>query len=71
MKRNEIEIRVWMTRNGVRVTDIQKALGMKQSIQVTQTLQGLRNDRRVLRWLRDNNCPVELLALPEDMAEAA
>ena len=71
MKRDIVEIQVWLKRAGLRQVDIQKDLGIKFNVQVQETLRGVRNDRRVLGWLKEKGCPVEFLALPEDMREAA
>ena len=61
------KVRAWMVMEGVKPSDIQKALGQRSHVQVVQTLQGVRNDRRVLDWLRDRGCPVEYLQLPKSM----
>lgn len=69
--RNTIEINVWMKRNGWSVTKIQKELGMKAHVMVSNTINGKLNHRKVLRFLIEKGCPAELLNLPEDMREAA
>lgn len=63
--------RAWMFENGIRVRDIQNKLGNKSITQASETLIGIRNDRRVLRYLLDRGCPKEYLNLPKDMKEAA
>lgn len=71
MKRNSVEIRVWMQRKGIRLVTIQRALDFKSHKTVLATIEGPENNRRVLGWLRDNGCPEKHLALPEDMRAAA
>jgi len=61
--------RAWMVMEGIRPQDIQKALGQRFHVQAVETLQGVRNDRKVLQWLIDNGCPVEYLKLPKNMTE--
>lgn len=65
------KVRAWMIMQGISQTSIKVALGHKSINQVHATLQGIRNDRRVLQYLLDNGCPAEHLNLPSDMLEAA
>ncbi len=69
--RNTIEIMVWLKRNGHRQVDIWRGLGYRYNVIVNDTIHGRRNNRRVLKWLAEHGCPVELLDLPDDMKEAA
>jgi len=69
-QRNSLEIRVWMLRNGIKRLDIETATGMSGT-QTTLTIDGVRNCRKVLRYLLDKGCPAEFLDLPGDMREAA
>lgn len=70
MKRNGLEIRVWMLRKDIQRQDIEKATGLNGS-NVTRTIDGERNCRAVLEYLVDQGCPVKYLDLPEDMKVAA
>lgn len=69
--RNTIEIHIWMKRNGWSVTRIQRELGFKAHVMVSNTINGKWNNRMVLRLLLNEGCPAELLHLPGDMMEAA
>ena len=69
-QRNSIEIRVWMMREGIKRRDIETGTGLSGTA-VTLTIDGIKNCRGVLRYLKDNGCPAEFLALPGDMREAA
>lgn len=71
MKRNTVEIRVWLQRKGIRQVTIQKALGHRDNKTVWATIEGREDNRRVLAWLREAGCPVKYLALPDDMRVAA
>lgn len=67
-KKPRLDAQAWMVRNGLRQTDIKVSLGHKSINQVHGTLQGDRNDRRVLQYLLDKGCPPNFLDLPADMA---
>lgn len=71
MKRNKVEIEVWMKRNGLRAVDIQRDLGFRTHKTVWDTLCGNENNRKVLAWLIDKGCPDKHLDLPDDMRKAA
>lgn len=71
MKRNSIEIRVWLQRARIRMVTIQKELGFKDNKTVWATIEGRENNRRVLSWLQEKGCPEKHLALPDDMRKAA
>lgn len=62
-------VRHWMIDNDLRPADIQRALDHKSHSMVVETLTGVRDHRQVLKWLRDNGCPIDALRLPEDMKE--
>lgn len=66
-RRDRTEVRIWMLRKKMKGVDIQKALNLKYYTQVVETLQGTRDDRKVLSWLMDKGCPTEYLKLPVDM----
>jgi transcriptional regulator with XRE-family HTH domain len=70
MKRNVKQIKIWMIRRGLREKDIVAATGEDQRY-VNNTLNGRKNCRPVLQYLRDQGCPVRYLALPADMQAAA
>ena len=65
------QARAWMVLNGIKGKDIQSALGMKYFTQVSETMNGSRNDRAVLQYLLDLGCPAAYLDLPHDMQKAA
>ncbi|MHB1350077.1 MAG: helix-turn-helix domain-containing protein [Desulfobulbaceae bacterium] len=70
MKRNVKQIKIWMIRRGLREKDIVAATGEDQRY-VNNTLNGRKNSRKVLQFLRDSGCPERYLALPADMQAAA
>ena len=70
-KRNSVEIRVWMQRQGVRVISIQRELGHQTNKTVWATIEGREDNRRVLGWLLERGCPSRYLDLPDDMRRAA
>jgi predicted transcriptional regulator len=65
-KRNAKEISIWMKRAEVRPSDIALQLGVSRSL-VSATINGRKNNRRVLAYLEDAGCPERFLRLPEDM----
>jgi predicted XRE-type DNA-binding protein len=69
IKRNGIEIRVWMLRKGVKQRDIEKATGLSQPM-VSRTISGECNCQPVLDFFLKNGCPRKHLALPGTMSEA-
>ncbi len=64
--RNSKEIRVWLLRKNIYIVDVARAVGVEKS-SAGKTIQGIRNNRKVLQWLLDNGCPAEHLAMPKDM----
>lgn len=70
-QRDTMGIRIWMLRNEVRFADIRRDLELADVKQIRLTVKGERNHRRTLAWLRGKGCPERLLALPQDMREAA
>ena len=70
-ERNKIEIKVWMLRKGITVSQLAKEAGYKRVTLASSTVAGLRNSRKILRLLINKGCPVEFLDLPEDMRETA
>ncbi len=71
MKRNSVEIRVWMRRKGIKLVDVQRALDFGDHKTVWATIEGKENNRRVLAWLVEKRCPKKYLALPDDMRKAS
>ncbi len=65
-QRKIIDIKIWLLRRKARISDIALRTGVSRA-SVSKTINGTRNSRPVLRWLRDNGCPAEYLALPDDM----
>jgi hypothetical protein len=70
-KKRRSKARGWMAENGIRQRDIQRALRQRSLTQVSETMWGLRDDRRVLAHLLQIGCPARYLELPEDLLEAA
>jgi hypothetical protein len=60
-----------MIMESLRPKDIQQALGHKHHSPVVETLNGVRDNREVLSWLRDKGCPTDYLQLPADMKRNA
>jgi len=69
-KRNTKKIKIWMTNKDLREKDIVLATAQEQTY-VNKTLNGSRNNRVVLQYLKDRGCPERYLALPADMQAAA
>ena len=71
-KRNKKEIKRWMLDNDITVTSIQEELGYETHSVISNTLASRAHNRKVLRWFKEQGCPVKYLALPKDMnAKAA
>lgn len=68
MKREGNEIRAWLVRKGISVSDVARAAGIKRPV-VSDTIHGRRNNRKALQALVEAGCPAKLLALPEDMKD--
>ncbi len=64
--RNSKEIKVWLLRKGVNITEIARIAGVERT-NVSKTIAGTRNNRKALQWLVSEGCPKRYLALPEDM----
>jgi len=71
MKRNSVEIRVWLRRKGIKLVDVQRALDFGDHKTVWATIEGRENNRKVLAWLAENGCPKKYLALPEKTRRAS
>lgn len=64
--RNGLEIRAELLRRGKTLVDVAALAGVSRPL-VSRTVNGLENNRRVLRTLVAMGVPKRLLALPEDM----
>lgn len=69
--RDRSKARGWLVEHNIKQVQIKDALRQRSLAQVNETLQGTRNDRRVLQYLLDMKCPAEYLALPLDMQKDA
>ncbi|MFW5490401.1 MAG: hypothetical protein ACNI3A_18590 [Desulfovibrio sp.] len=61
-------IRRFLDANGKTMTDVARTLDISSQA-VSATVKGVRNNRRVLRLLRDMGCPAKALSLPDDLKE--
>jgi predicted transcriptional regulator len=68
--RDSKEIRKYMIDHDLGVNEIARELNINHAC-VSRTINGKENSRKVLSLLMKKGCPVEFLALPEDMREAA
>lgn len=57
---NFLEIKVWMIRNRIRQIKIAQDLKCSGNL-VWLTVNGKERNYRVIRWLRENGCPEEIL----------
>ena len=71
VRKNRRRALAWLVERGIRQASIQRELRQKSIAQVNETLQGARNDRKVLRYLLDLGCPEKYLDLPADMHKDA
>lgn len=70
-ERNTLEIEIFMKRAELTVVQIQRALGFKNHGVVSDTINGGRQNRRVLQYLLNAGCPAKHLGLPKNMIRAA
>ena len=63
MKRESLEIKVWMVRNGISGRAVASELEVSEQL-VSMTIHGVKNNRRVLGCLAEKGCPKEWLAMP-------
>lgn len=68
-KRNGLEIRAQLLRHGKTVADLAVTAGVSRPL-ASRTVNGLRNNRRVLRALIAMGVAKQLLNLPEDLPAA-
>lgn len=71
MKRNSVEIKVWMVRNRIKYAEIMRDLGLADMKQIRMTVNGKRNHRKTIEWLKNKGCPEDYLAAPPDLEAAA
>jgi len=57
----------WLLAKGILQKDIQAALNHRYPTQVSETLQGKRDHRKVLKYIKELGCPVAFLRLPQGM----
>lgn len=65
------QARAWLVLKGIRLIDIQRAINFMHPTQISETLRGLRSDKRVLQYILDQGCPERYLKLPENMRKGA
>lgn len=63
-KRNRPQIRAWMLLKGITGVMVAEETGVSSAL-VSATIQGRRNNRKVLSMLQELGCPEEFLAIPE------
>lgn len=66
---NRITVKVWMLRKRITARYIQRELGHRYPTQVSETINGVRNNRQVLAWLVDHGCPIDDVKLPPNMID--
>lgn len=66
LHRKPFQIKEWALKNAIRFNVIAKRAEVSPEM-VSRTIHGNKNNRKVLTVLRDLGCPVDYLALPEDM----
>lgn len=59
-------IREYLQGKGLSMKDVALAVGVSNQL-ISETLRGIRNNRKVLTHLRDMGCPEQFLDLPEDL----
>lgn len=67
--RDPWSIRRTLSAQGMNMRDVALKVGVNYT-QVTETVKGIRNDRKVLAYLLEIGCSAKALSLPEDMKEA-
>jgi len=60
-------IKRWLHDRKLTLGDIAAALELTSIGLVSATIRGVRNNRRVLQWFLNNECPADILSLPDDM----
>ena len=63
IKRESLEIKAWMIRNGISGKAVAEELGVSPEL-ISMTIHGVKNNKKVLFCLADKGCPVEWLAIP-------
>lgn len=64
--RQEKEILKWMIDSDLKKADISRAVEVNKPL-VGKTIEGKRNNRKVLRYLVTKGCPVAVMDLPQDL----
>lgn len=64
--RKPFRILEWMSEAGLSVTGLAEELGVDPSL-ISHTIFARKNNRRVLKALRNKGCPREHLDLPKDL----
>ena len=59
-KANVKELKIWMLENNVTQIEIARALDCKKSL-VSATINGNEHNKKVIKYLADKGCPVEIL----------
>lgn len=60
-------IREWLAGKGMSLSDVGNEVGVNRQL-ASETVRGIRNNRKVLTFLRDIGCPKHFLDLPEELA---
>ncbi|WP_243310089.1 hypothetical protein [Fundidesulfovibrio agrisoli] len=59
-------IREFLSDKGLTMADVGRAVGASNYL-MSETVRGIRNNRKILAYLRDLGCPARFLDLPEDL----
>ena len=63
-------LRKWLASKEIKISSIAKDVGVSQ-VTAGRTIQGLANNRPVLKRLLDLGCPERILGLPQDLKDEA
>lgn len=63
IKRESLEIKAWMIRNGISGKAVAEELGVSPEL-ISMTIHGVKNNKKVLACLANKGCPIEWLAIP-------
>lgn len=59
-------IREWLEDKGMNLADVGQEIGVSRQL-MSDTVRGVRNNKKALTKLRDMGCPDKYLDLPEDL----
>lgn len=59
-------IREWLEDRGMNLADVGQEIGVSRQL-MSDTVRGVRNNKKALAKLRDMGCPDKYLDLPEDL----